>query len=74
MATDAANLMTRAAKQTDRGSQALGAASGADKAAGSDLIPAAVIARANARATSDIGNVPTLGRLRPAILVEHGRG
>lgn len=55
-ATDTATLMTRAEKQPIADRVAL-ARQWADKAAGIGFDPRAVIAKANARATSDIGNV-----------------
>ena len=70
-ATDAATLMTRAAKVTIEDRAALGR-SWADKAAELAFDPTALIARANARAAANIGGVPSLsGRVQQ--FAAHGR-
>ncbi|WP_310530920.1 MobF family relaxase [Novosphingobium sp.] len=71
-ARNAANLMTRAAKQTIEDRGALGQ-QWRDQAARIGFDPAEVIARANGRASIDIGGVPTLGGFVRDV-VEHGRG
>lgn len=70
-ATDAATLMTRAAKVTIEDRAALGR-SWADKAAELGFDPTALIARANARAAANIGGVPSLSD-RVQQFAAHGR-
>ncbi|MDK2767948.1 MAG: conjugative relaxase [Sphingomonas sp.] len=68
---DAATLMTRAEKATIEDRDAL-ARQWKEAAAKLGFDPAAVIARANARAAQDLGNVPGLGETVRS-LVERGR-
>lgn len=70
-ARNAANLMTRADKGRIEDRDAL-TSGWKEAAARLGFDPAAVIARANARAVHDLGNVPGLGE-KVRVLVERGR-